>query len=341
MSRRLPPLNALRAFEAAARHASLTRAAEELHVTPAAVSHQVRALEQWLEQPLFRRDGRRLKLTDAGKACLPGLVEGFDRLAEAVAEVRRADGRRTLNVTATPSLVGKWLVPRLERFRAAWPDVDVRLSATVEVVDLAGSDVDLAIRFGSGRYPGMQVDLLFEEEVFPVCAPSLLNGPTPLREPADLAGHTLIHDDSIRNEETLPDWGMWLRAAGVRDVATDRGLRFSPAALAVQAAIDGQGVALGRRVLVADDLAAGRLVRPFELGIPARFAYFLVCTPRAAGLERVRVFREWLLEEAALSKADACRLPPVGGAATGPPRGDGEPGAAPRDGPGSGRRRRM
>lgn len=298
MSRRLPPLNALRAFEAAGRHLSFTRAAEELNVTAAAVSHQVKALEDFLGIALFRRLPRGLLLTEAGQACLPGLSEGFDGLAEAVERARGLEARGVLTVSAPPSLAGKWLVPRLERFREAYPDIDIRVSASMDLVDFARDDVDAALRFGPGRYPGLRVDRLMGEEIFPVCSPTLLAGPHPLRTPEDLRWHTLIHDDSVTRDETFPDWRMWLHAAGVTGVDVSRGPRFSPSSVAIEAAIDGQGVVLGRGVLVKADLAAGRLVKPFELTFPVAFSYSLVCPEATAERPKIVAFRTWVLEEA-------------------------------------------
>ena len=297
IERRLPPLNALRAFEAAARHLSLTRAAEELHVTPAAVSHQVKSLEDYLGVKLFRRTNRSLLLTDAGQASLPGLREGFDRLAEAMEAVRATDECGPLTVTVPPSFGAKWLVARLERFTAKHPGFDVRLDASMRVVDLVREGVDLAVRYGAGDYPGMRVDCLLDEVAIPVCSPALVTGDRPLREPADLCGHTLLHY-TAPYDESFPDWAMWLRAAGVTTCDLGRGPTFSMASMAVQAAIDGQGVALVGDVLVADDIAAGRLVRPFELSFPVKFAYYVVSPLASADRPRVAAFREWLLEEA-------------------------------------------
>jgi LysR family glycine cleavage system transcriptional activator len=298
MPRRLPPLNALRAFEAAGRHLSFTRAADELNVTAAAISHQVKALEDFLGVALFRRLPRGLLLTEAGQACLPGLSDGFDGLAEAVERARGTETRGVLTVSAPPSLAGKWLVPRLERFREAHPDIDIRVSASMDLVDFARDDVDVALRFGPGRYPGLRADLLMGEEVFPVCSPALIDGPHPLRTPDDLRWQTLIHDDSGTSDETFPDWRMWLRAAGVTGVDAGRGPRFSPSSMAIQAAVEGQGVILGRGVLVAADLAAGRLVKPFELTFPVAFSYSLVCPEATAERPKIVAFRNWMLAEA-------------------------------------------
>jgi LysR family glycine cleavage system transcriptional activator len=275
MSRRIAPLNALRAFEAAARHLSFTKAARELNVTPAAVSHQVKALEDFFGLPLFRRMTRALLLTDAGQLALPALREGFDRLAEASERLRVHQGRNELTISSAPSFAAKWLVPRLDRFRAAHPGIELRIDASDELIDFARDGVDLGLRFGAGDYPGLRTVRLFGEETFPVCAPSLLAGAASLREPGDLSGFTLLHVDWASQDDTWPNWRMWLLAAGARDVDASRGPRFSMGGMAVQAAVEGQGVALASSVLVADDLAAGRLVKPFELSLcaPVDFAY--------------------------------------------------------------------
>lgn len=298
MTRRLPPLNALRAFEAAGRHLSLTKAAEELHVTPAAIGHQIKALEDYLGVELFRRSNRGLLLTDAGQSCLPGLREGFDRLATAVERARAYHHRRPLTVSVAPSFAAKWLVPRLERFRAAYPGIDVRIDASTRLVDFLREDIDLGIRYGPGNYPGLCVDRLLTEEVFPVCSPRLLDGPHPLRLPGDLRWHTLLHVDSAVEDSTWPDWPTWLLSAGVDDIDASRGPRFSLSSMAVQTAVEGHGVVLGSSVLVADDLAAGRLVRPFEHSTPVNFAYYLVCPESNAERPKIAAFRDWLLAEA-------------------------------------------
>lgn len=292
-------MNALRAFEAAGRHLSLTRAAEELHVTPAAVSHQVKTLEEALGVKLFRRVSRGLVLSDAGQAFLPTLSESFDRLAEGVERVRRVDLQRPLTVSVAPSFGAKWLVPRLERLREAHPDLEVRIDANPKMVDLEREDIDVAIRYGPGNYPGLHVERLMDDEATPVCAPELMSGPHPLREPSDLAHHVLLHHENPEGSRGYPDWRMWLLAAKAEGVNPTRGPRFTLASMAVQAAQDGQGVALVGRVLVERDVASGRLVQPFAVGVPMRFAYWVVCPERSASLPRIKAFREWLLEEAA------------------------------------------
>jgi LysR family glycine cleavage system transcriptional activator len=297
MERRLPPLNALRAFEAAARHLSLTKAAAELHVTPGAISQQVKTLEDYLGVQLFRRLNKALLLTEAGQASLPALRDAFDRLAQAVETLRVRDAEQPLTVSVAPSFAAKWLVPRLDRFREVRPEIDVRIDASNRLVDLVREGVDIGIRYGLGNYPGMRVDPLLSEEVFPVCAPRLLETPHPLRVPADLRWHTLLHVDWVSGFETWPDWRMWLLSAGVSDVDPTHGPRFSQPSMAIQSAIEGHGVTLAGSVLVADDLTAGRLVKPFRLSCPVAFGYYLASPAAAANHPRVVAFRDWIIAE--------------------------------------------
>lgn len=306
---RLPPLNALRAFEAAARHLSFNAAAEELNVTPAAISHQIKALEADLGVKLFRRLNRAVRLTDAGQACVPGLRDGFDRIAEAVARARQGDRVGLLTVTASPGIASKWLVPRLERFRARYPEVDLRIDASIQMVDLVREDVHVGLRYGTGNYPGLHTERLLRSAAFPVCSPDLLKGKTPLRAPDDLRHHTLIHDETAAYDPSSPDWAMWLRAAGVTDVDASHGLRFNQVSLALDAAIGGRGVTLARDVFAADDLAAGRLVRPFGKAIPVDFAIYVVIPPALVAAPKVKAFRDWLFEEAAETPAASGRRP--------------------------------
>ena len=291
MARRLPPLNALRAFEAAARHLSFTKAADELNVTQAAISHQVKALEERLGVVMFRRLNRALLLTDAGQRYLPPLREALDQIAAATERLRSHDVRRALTVTTLPSIASKWLVPRLGRFREAYPDIDVRIDASLHLTDFARENVDVALRYGRGRWDGMRSERLMTEDFFPVCSPALLTGEHALNEPADILHHTLLHDDS------RTDWTMWFLAAGIEDGDPTRGPAFTDSSLVLQAAVDCQGVALGRSALAAADLAAGRLVRPFGISLEAEFAYYLVCPQGTVDHPKIASFRTWLFEE--------------------------------------------
>jgi LysR family glycine cleavage system transcriptional activator len=298
---RLPALGALRTFEAAARHLSFTRAADELSVTPAAVSHLVRELEDQLRVKLFHRTSRVVRLTHAGEILRLAVADALDGIGRAVARLREADGTPRLMVTAAPSFGVKWLVPRLDKFLERMPGVDVRIDVSHTAVDFAREDMDIGIRFGTGNYPALRVDRLFAESCVPVCSPRLMRGKRPLRHPRDLRHHTLIHVDWQSLGETWPTWQMWMLAAGVTGVDATRGIHFRSVLPALQAAIDGQGVALGDASLVAVDLAAGRLVQPFALALkaPPQFAYFIVTPPRTVGQPLVEAFRAWLLEEAA------------------------------------------
>ncbi len=301
MARRLPPLNALRAFEAAARHLSFTKAAEELYVTQAAISHQVKALEEALGVQLFRRLNRRLMLTDAGQLYLPALTEAFDGIDAATGRLRADENAGSLTVSVANSLAAKWLLPRLPRFRERHPEIDVEISAADRLVDFGRDNADMGIRYGLGNYPGLKVDPLMEDTVFPVCSPQLVNGrlvdgPPPLRAPEDLRRHTLLHDDVGTGE--APDWRRWLTAAGVTGVNAERGPRYSHSSLVLQAAIDGQGVALGRSSLVSLDLEAGRLVQPFGPTLPSHYACYVVSPVATAERPKIKAFRDWLIEEA-------------------------------------------
>jgi len=294
----LPPLSALRAFEAAARLKSFSRAADELAVTPAAISHQIHALEADLGVRLFHRRSRAVELTPSARLLLPGLSEAFAGIQASVRRLRAHNDTGTLTVTASPSLAAKWLVPRLHRFQEQNPDIDVRISATDNVVDLAKGDFDLGIRYGTGRYPGLAVELLLNNEVFPACSPLLLQSGPPLRVPADLLRHALIHDQAVDRDPLAPTWAMWLKAAGVAGAPALPDLTFSVGYMAVDAAIAGHGVALAYSTIAAADIAAGRLVRLFSLALPDLFAYYIVTAPGALERPKVRAFRDWLRQEA-------------------------------------------
>jgi LysR family glycine cleavage system transcriptional activator len=290
----LPPLGSLRAFEAAARTLSFSQAADELHVTPAAVSHQIRGLEEQLGTALFRRLNRKVELTEAGALLLPGVADGFARLREAVGRVRARHETGTLTVSAAPTFAAKWLVLRLDSFREQHPEIDIRLSATDILIDFERHEVDIAVRYGAGRYDGLGVELLMRSEVFPVASPKLL----PIDGPEQLGRQVLLHDDTALRDPGLPDWRMWLRAAGSRDIDPSRGPRLGSTMLTLEAAAAGKGVALVNDTLAAGDLASGRLVRLFELALPDAFAYWVVYPPGALDRPKVRAFRDWLFAEA-------------------------------------------
>jgi LysR family transcriptional regulator, glycine cleavage system transcriptional activator len=296
MPRRLPPLSSLRAFEVVARHETFRAAAEELHVTAAAVIQQVKALEGFVGRKLLRRHSRGYSLTPDGVAGLEALRSGFEQLSAAVAAMT-SGGHRVLTVSAVPSISAEWLVPRLHRFRAQHPDIDVLLHPSVELVDLEHSRVDLGIRYGSGSYPGLLSERLFDDEIFPVYSPRMLNGRRPLKSPAELRAHPLIHTEWTPEKGHWPGWSDWLRAAGVSAVNANKGLRFSDGALVIQAAVAGQGVALGHKTLALDHLAAGRLIRPFELSLVTDFGYYIVCAKKRAEEPDIVAFRRWVISE--------------------------------------------
>lgn len=305
--RPLPPLNALRAFEAAARHMSFTKAADELRVTPGAISQQIKALEEFIGSKLFRRSGRVLYLTDNGQAALPLLRDAFAKLEEAARALAAPGDARRLNVSVAPSIAAKWLVPRIDRFQISHPDIEVWVSADMNLVDFATDDVDIAIRYGGGDYPGLECELLMAETIVPVCSPRLLDTETSLRTPQDLAQFTLLHDGSPDKDDSAPTWPMWLRAAGVHDVDGARGPRFNQSSLVIEAAVAGRGVALAKAAIAIDDIRAGRLVAPFDHTTPSHFAYFIVHPGAKQRVKAVQAFKAWLKREAAAT-ADVSTL---------------------------------
>ena len=303
MSRHLPPLNALRAFEAAARHLSFTKAAQELYVTQAAISHQVKALEETLGIPLFKRLNRALLLTEAGQAYLPPLREAFDLMDSATRGLQDRGMEGPLKVTALPSFAGKWLLPRLHRFRERYPEIDVLVSAKDSLVDFATADVDMGIRYGGGVYDGLACHFLMPDSYAPMCSPKLLEGPRPLHRPADLKHHTLLHDDV----DPTFGWQGWLGQARVSDIDPKRGPGYSDSSMVIAAAIAGQGVALGRLSLAVDDVRAGRLVIPFGPVLTSKFSNYVVVPKARETWPKVKAFSAWLLEEAADSSFDDVR----------------------------------
>ena len=293
MSQRLPPLNALRAFEVAARRGGFTNAARELHVTPAAVSHQIKTLESHLNAQLFRRLPRGLEITEAGRQLLPQLTRGFEHFARAVAGLSAGGLAGKLRINTAPSFAALWLVPRLDSFLRAYPDIEVCVLSNETAPDLNTGEVDIRLPYGMGDYPGLATSLLMREQIFPVCAPTLLNQ-SPLRRFSDLRHHTLLHDINTGPEESTMTWRRWLRDAGVSGVDPTRGVKFGNSTLLTEAAVRGQGVALGRTSLVGDHLATGRLVRPLKASRPADYAYYAVTTHAGAERPRVQAFVGWL-----------------------------------------------
>ncbi|WP_332673291.1 transcriptional regulator GcvA [Aromatoleum sp.] len=314
MKYRLPGLALLRTFEAAARRLSFKKAAEELHVTPAAVSQQIKALEDWLGVPLFRRMTRALELTEQGAAMLPKVREGFECFDAAV-EATRERAAVPLTVIAPPSFASHWLVPRLARFSGAHPDIELRLASTADTIHRRGEAAVLekdddsrdpsskvAILYGQGDYPGYRVERVFTPDYVPVCAPSL-PGLAALTAPRELRRFTLIHDETLHEQvhggRSRSGWGQWLRRAGVSGVDASRGPRFSNAVLAIDAALAGQGIALASKPLVEARVANGSLVIPFDLALPSALSYFLVMRESISHRPAIEAFRAWLLAEAA------------------------------------------
>ncbi|GAA0904760.1 transcriptional regulator GcvA [Rothia nasimurium] len=295
-------LNALRAFEASARHQSFSAAAAELSVTPAAVGQLVRSLEDWLGTRLFHRStsGKaRLVPTEAAERALPDIRAGFDRLTLGLSRLRESSASGVLTVTVSPAFAAKWLLPRLEHFQAEYPDTDVRLDTSLKLMDFTAQGIDIGVRYGRGEWPGLVAEKLMDEQLFPVCSPQWLRQHPDVSEPSSLSARMLIHDQSVDTHIGFASWPTWLAHAGTPEVDTTRGLRINNSAAVLQAAIDGHGVALARSVMVRDDLASGRLVRLFpHIGQASELAYFVVYRAECASLPKLLAFRDWLMHEA-------------------------------------------
>ena len=299
MPRHLPPLNALKAFEAAARSESFTRAAEELCVTQGAVSHQVKSLEETLGIKLFNRERQRLVITDAGREYLGVVRDAFDRIASGTERVLQRQNAGALTVTTSPDFAAKWLVNRLGRFAEAHPGIDLRVAANLHQVDFAREEVDIGIRHGDGNWSGLDAVRLCTEQLFPVCSPKLMSGRNRIARPSDLLKFPLLHLDDNK------PWSRWFEAAGIADPELPRGLVLNRRSMLIDAAIDGQGVALARPTLAAWDLINGRIVRPFDIGLRLSKTFWIVCPKTSSTKPKIKTFREWLLAEAA---DDARRL---------------------------------
>ena len=291
----LPPLNALRAFEAAGRRQSMSAAAVELAVTPAAISHQIKVLEAYFGFPLFNRSVRSIRLTDRGTALLPYLSEGLELMREGCNKLATLDNETPLVISSAPVFAGKWLVRRLLDFNKLHPDITVRLDGSLSVVNFSTDGVDASIRFGTGPYRELHAEPLVNEDVAPVCSPALLEGPHSLNTPSDLKHHTLLHVDWFAAADTQPDWAMWLRTADIHNVDASKGPVFTSDSLAVEAAINSGGVALVSEFLVREDLSGGRLIKPFDLALPSNHWYWFVCPKENMERPKVRAFRDWLV----------------------------------------------
>ncbi len=311
MIRRLPPLNALKAFEAAGRHESFTRAAEELCVTQGAVSHQVKGLEAELGVKLFNRERQRLIITEAGRQYLAVVRDALDRLAVGTERLVQRQTSGVLTISTSPDFAAKWLVHRLARFVEAHPGIDLRVSATMPHVDFAREDVDIAVRHGDGNWAGLDVTRLTSEHLFAVCSPKLVTGRHHLSKPSDVLKFPLMH------LEDRKDWSRWLEAAGVVGADTSRGPVLNRASMLIDAAVDGQGIALARTALAAWDLINGRLVRPFSLSLRLSKTYWIVCPQATSTLPKIKACRDWLLAEAA---DDARRLKEIASSPKGVPK---------------------
>ncbi len=295
-------MRALRTLMAAGRHLNFTRAADELGLTPAAVSFQIKEIEEQLGVKLFTRTSRTIRLTEPGVILCEAAADALDVMSRAISKAQKAArGTAQLKVTVDPQFATKWLMRRVEHFRKLHANIDLRFDISYEVRDFEVDDIDVAIRFGTGRYPGLSASRLFHNIIVPVCSPRLLASGKPLREPRDLLHHTLAHIEWSRQGVTWPNWRMWMAAAGINDFDDSNTIVFGTSSNAVDAAMTGDAVALADFAMVANDLSEGRLVRPFELSIkvPSEFAYFLVYPEQTAQDPRITAFRDWILNETA------------------------------------------
>ena len=307
MRRPLPPLNSLKAFEATARHLSFSKAALELHVTPAALSHQIRGLEDLLGLKLFHRRARSIELTDAARLIYPGIRTGFESIREAVEQLDRGKQDRVLVVSSTPGLTAKWLVPRLYKFLALHPEIETRITASVAYANFVTDDIDVGIRLSSGVHPDLHVEKLSDEWLLPLCSPRLLEGKHPLRKPEDLKHFTLIQVDL---PGVVPTWTDWAEMAGLGGIDTTRGLRLNVADHALDAASEGVGVVLAYKVVASRDIALKRLVAPFgpEIQLPGR-AYYFACAKGKEKRPPIKAFRDWIFAEMQETHAELRQVP--------------------------------
>ncbi|MCC3861199.1 transcriptional regulator GcvA [Pseudemcibacter aquimaris] len=300
MKRALLPLNALRAFDAAARHLSFKKAAEEISVTPAAISQQIRTLEDYLGVQLFVRDKQVLRLTKPAERALPSLEEAFKNFEITVGIMQESEKDNDLRLTLSPSFASKWLIPRLGRFQEEYPEIAVRVSASMEIINFRNSDFDLAVRYGRGNYPDLYVEELMKEEVYAVCSPDLVTGDDSIKTYEDLKDVTLIHDDSSLEDESCPKWDMWLKAVGVTLPENSKRLHFNTTQLALEAAVAGRGVAIAKGTIAKDDVDKGKLVKLFCRAQPVDFAYYIVCPEAKKDIPKIKHFISWLRKEASL-----------------------------------------
>lgn len=309
ITEKMPPLASLRAFEASVRLRSLTRAAEELGVTPSAITQHVRAIEAWAGTPMFRRTGREVIPSDVAEAAMPSLREGFDRLVEGAQLLRAPDRKgRVVSISTPPSFAAKWLLPRLEKFRALHPAVEVWVSADVRLVDFSNADVDLAVRYGPGGYEGLVTEQILSETAIPVASPSLLAARGPIESVADLLKAPLLHDISAEADPTCPSWRMWFRARGIDDMRTLDGPRYNDSGLIIDEAVAGMGIALAKRTIADADIRAGRLVPLLDDATPLKSVYWLVWPRGRTLMPPVRAFIAWLKAETLGDVADGAGI---------------------------------
>lgn len=313
MAEILPPLNALRAFEATARHLSFSRAADELHVTPAALSHQIKGLEEFLGVKLFNRKPRAIELTDAGRTLYPGTHQAFGQLRQAVQSLERIRNDKVLVISAPPGFTAKWLAPRLHRFLTANPDIDARISSTSLFVDFDADAVDISIRNSAGPFPELHAEKLVDICTIAVASPTLIEQIGGIEKPEDLLKATLIFDESVQQLPNVPYWPEWFAAAGMPDVEIARKLQFNSADHALEAAVEGAGILLCYRTLAYDDLRVGRLIAPFELTLPSPRAFWVVCPDGTETRPKVQAFRDWLRAEfdKMIEDCETVALPPA------------------------------
>ncbi len=311
MARQLPPLNSLRAFEAASRHMSFQKAAEELNVTPSALSYQIRQLEDFLQIQLFERLNRSVALTDSGRRLEPGTRDAFEQLHDAVSRVRSVVPGNVLTVTTGPAFAAKWLTPRLHGFLERHPEIDIRISASLKLADFHRDEVDVGIRFGSGNYPSLHCETLTEESAVPLVSPRVVQQFGGVFSMENLKDVLLIHDDSAAFMPNSVNWETWLRRAGIKDIDSTRGPRFSHADHAIDAAIDGTGIVLGRTACAMRDILSGRLIAPFDLMIPSLANFYFVCLPAALQMPKVQAFRAFVFEEASRDRVEFERFRPT------------------------------
>ena len=297
MVKRLPPLNSLRAFECAARHLSISLAATELNVTPAAISQQIKLLEQVLKTQLFIRLNRQITLTEAGKLLAPLLADAFQQMQNAIEVLHAHQQEQPLTISAPHTFVAKWLIPRLDDFYQQHPEISVRIDASTRLVDFNHENIDIGIRFSTQQDPSLVSTHLMSLQVIPVCSPAYLRQHQILQSPADLNHQTLLHYDNKSDEPTWPDWNMWLTTMGYPETSTRSGIYFAQPEMIIQAAIEGQGIALVATIFAEKDISEGRLVQPFGMTMPIDFSYYLVTTNSRTNLPRVIAFRQWLLQQ--------------------------------------------